>query len=119
MPACSTGLHGIARYYFDQVARGGQRGSHFYTAIAAEKGRARRAQSGQRRAPRVPFAEGEDGYVPLPTVNGSVATCGAGYWPIYRAFRGPARFADDANHRFTTTPVCTSGWSPPAGMVRA
>ena len=97
-----TGLHGIARYYFDQVARGGQRGSHFYTAIAAEKDALAALNPGNARAPRVPFAEGEDGYVPLPTVNGSVASCGAGYWPIYRAFRGPARFADDANHRFTT-----------------
>ena len=54
------------------------------------------------RAPRLPFAEGEDGYVALPATVGSSLTCGDGYWPIYRAFRGPARFPDDANHRFTT-----------------
>ena len=100
--AVRNGLHGIARYYFDQVARGGQRGSHFYTALAAEKDALTALNPANTRAPRLPFAEGEDGYVPLPATVGSSLTCGDGYWPIYRAFRGPARFPDDANHRFTT-----------------
>lgn len=35
--ALQSGTRGIERYYFSQVARGGSRGSHFYTLVDAEK----------------------------------------------------------------------------------
>ena len=34
----TAGLAPIRRFYFDQIAKGGSRGSHFYTLFAARRG---------------------------------------------------------------------------------
>ena len=52
--------------------------------------------------PRKPYNEGIDAFASSPMVEGIGGSCAAGLQPLYRAFRGPARFPDDANHRFTT-----------------
>ncbi len=92
----------LSRFYFDKVARGQSRGSHFYTALDADRVALRALNPGNTQAARLPFDEGTNGYVALPLVSGKGGSCAAGLLPVYRAFRGIARFPDDPNHRFTT-----------------
>ncbi len=96
------GSKGITRYYFDKVARGGARGSHFYTLVAAEKTALNGLNPGNLALPGKPYSEDIDSFAYLPVVEGVGGSCAAGQTPLYRAFRGQARFPDDANHRFTT-----------------
>ena len=96
------GTKGITRYYFDQVAVGGSRGSHFYTLVATEKNALQALNPTNAQLPRKPYDEGIDSFAYLPAVEGIGGSCAAGLLPLFRAFRGPARFPDDANHRFTT-----------------
>ncbi len=98
MPA--TGLVALSRYFFDQVARNNSRGSHFYTAIDAEKDLLLSLNPSNQAAPRLPFNEGIDSYVRLPSGADAAATCSIGFQPVWRLFRGQARFPDDPNHRF-------------------
>ncbi len=91
----------LSRFYFDKVARGQSRGSHFYTALDADRAALRALNPGNTQAARLPFDEGTNGYVALPLVSGKGGSCAVGLLPMYRAFRGDARFPDDANHRFT------------------
>ena len=52
---------------------------------------------------RQPISEGIDSYAFEPSVSQTgERTCRAGHLPVYRAYRGPARFPDDPNHRFVT-----------------
>ena len=96
------GSKGITRYYFDQVALGGSRGSHFYTLVASEKNALQSLNPTNAQLPRKPYDEGIDSFAFLPVVEGIGGSCASGLQPLYRAFRGPIRFPDDANHRFTT-----------------
>jgi hypothetical protein len=96
------GSKGITRYYFDKVALGGSRGSHFYTLVAAEKNALQSLNPTNAQLPGKPYDEGIDSFAYLPAVEGIGGSCAPGLQPLYRAFRGPARFPDDANHRFTT-----------------
>ncbi len=97
----SVGSEGIARFYFDQIARNRTRGSHFYTLIPGEKQGLIGLNPSNQFLPRVPFYEGIDSYAQLPNGSGASASCPAGLQPIYRLFRGNVRFPDDPNHRFT------------------
>ena len=96
------GSKGITRYYFDQVALSNSRGSHFYTLVTSEKNTLQTLNPTNAQLPRKPYNEGIDAFAYLPAVEGIGGRCAAGLQPLYRAFRGPARFPDDANHRFTT-----------------
>ena len=93
---------GIARYYFDKVARVSSRGSHFYTLVEAEQAALLALNPTNARTPGKPYSEGIDSFAYLPVLEGIGGKCASGQTPLYRAFRGPVRFPDDANHRFTT-----------------
>ena len=95
-----TGLHGIAATTLIRWRAAASAG-RTSTAIAAEKdalAALNRATHGHREC----HLRKEGWLCAVTNRQWQRASCGAGYWPIYRAFRGPARFADDANHRFTT-----------------
>lgn len=96
------GSKGITRYYFDQVAVGGSRGSHFYTLVASEKNALQALNPTNAQLPRKPYDEGIDSFAYSPAVEGVGGSCASGLLPLFRAFRGSSRFPDDANHRFTT-----------------
>jgi len=96
-------MRGITRFYFDQVAKSTQRGSHFYTLLDSDllllgdQNPARAKTSGMAQN------EGVDSFAFLPVVAGVGGSCAGGLLPVYRLFRGNARFPDDPNHRFTTS----------------
>jgi Abnormal spindle-like microcephaly-assoc'd, ASPM-SPD-2-Hydin len=96
------GSSSILRYYFDKVAKGGTRGNHFYTLILDEKNRMLQTNPTNAQIPQTPYDEGIDSYAMLPVVEGVGGSCAAGLLPVYRLFRGGARFPDDPNYRFTT-----------------
>ena len=97
------GTRAITRYYFDKVAKGQSRGSHFYTLVASEKTALNALNPTRQPLPRLPFDEGIDSYAYPPLVEGVGGSCAAGQKPVYRVFRGQARFPDDPNHRLTTS----------------
>lgn len=103
--AQEPGTLGINRYYFDQVAVNKSRGSHFYTLVQSEKDALTSVNPGNTQTPRLPYNEGVDSYAFAPLIEGVGGSCAAGQTPVYRLFRGPTRFPDNANHRFTTDPV--------------
>ena len=113
--ALQAGTRGIERFYFAEVARGGSRGSHFYTLVDSERTALQGLNPGNADVPRLPQSEGIDSYAFAPVTEGIGGTCVAGQSPVYRLFRGNARFPDDPNHRFTTslttyTSAVTAGW---------
>ena len=97
-----TGTLGLNRYYFDQIAVRNTRGSHFYTVVQAEKDLLASLNPTNAQTPRLPFNEGVDSYAFTPVVEGVGGSCATGQVPVYRIFRGQARFPDNPNHRFTT-----------------
>ena len=99
----AAGRVGISRYYFDKVARGGARGSHFYTLVQAEKLALNTLNPTNVAAPRLPYNEGVDSFAFAPTVEGAGGSCASGQLPVFRLFRGNAKFPDDPNHRFTAS----------------
>ncbi len=100
--AQEPGTLGINRYYFDQVAVNKSRGSHFYTLVQSEKDSLASLNPGNTQTPRLPYNEGVDSYAFAPLIEGVGGSCAAGQTPVYRIFRGQARFPDNPNHRFTT-----------------
>jgi Matrixin len=105
----------ITRFYFDRVALGGIRGSHFYTLLDSDLQTLARQNPTQSTAPGFAQNEGIDSYAYAPRVPGVGGSCANGLVPVYRLFRGAARFPDNPNHRFTTSiPVYNSfvalGW---------
>jgi hypothetical protein len=109
-----AGSSAITRYFFGNVAKGGSRGSHFYTLVDAERAALNGLNPGNTTAPKLPYNEGADSFAFTPLVEGVGGSCASGQSPVYRAFRG-ARFPDDPNHRFTTdlalyNSLVTAGW---------
>ncbi len=102
-PDAFSGRKPITRFYFDKIAVGGLRGSHFYTLVQSELNALTSLNPANVQAPRVPYNEGVDSYAYLPVVEGVGGYCSAGLIPVYRIFRGNARFPDNPNHRFTTS----------------
>ena len=102
-PDAFSGRRPITRFYFDKIAVGGLRGSHFYTLVQSEYNALTALNPSNVQAPRVPYNEGVDSYAYLPVVEGVGGYCSAGLIPVYRIFRGNARFPDNPNHRFTTS----------------
>ena len=95
--------YGIGRFFFDQIAKSGTRGSHFYTLLDSEKTLLRAQNPNNAAPPLKPQDEGIDSFAYLPVVEGVGGTCAYGQIPVYRIFRGNVRFPDDPNHRFTTS----------------
>lgn len=98
-----AGNRSITRFYFDRVALGATRGSHFYTLLDSELIALASQNPTQSTAPGFAQNEGIDSYAFLPVVAGVGGSCGSGLLPVYRLFRGASRFPDDPNHRFTTS----------------
>ncbi len=97
------GLRPITRFYFDRVALGSTRGSHFYTLLDSDVQTLARQNPTQSSAPGFAQIEGVDSYAYTPLVAGVGGSCGSGLLPVYRLFRGAARFPDNPNHRFTAS----------------
>lgn len=92
----------ISRFYFDKVAVGGSRGSHFYTLLDADKAALNALNPSNAQAPRLAYDEGVESWAFLPLVTGVNGSCASGQLPVFRLFRGAARFPDDPNHRYTS-----------------
>lgn len=90
----------LERHYFNKVARGGTRGSHFFTALPSDQLLLAGLNPANQQIDAKPFLEGVEGYA-VPTL--ASGQCPAGTSPIYRAFKGPPRYVDDGNHRFSTS----------------
>ena len=90
----------LERHFFAKVAKGGSRGSHFFTVQPDDQ--IALASLNPTNAPldAKPFLEGIEGYAIPKTAAG---ICPSDTIPIYRAFKGPPRFVDDGNHRFSTS----------------
>jgi Bacterial Ig-like domain (group 3)/Divergent InlB B-repeat domain len=99
----AVGAHPITRFYFDKVAVGGLRGSHFYTLVDAELLALVGLNPTNAPLPKLPVSEGVDSFAFLPLTEGIGGTCAAGLTPVFRLFRGNTRFPDNPNHRFTTS----------------
>lgn len=122
-PFSSSSTSSVTRYLVPGAALGGTRPTHFYTALNADK--ANITATGKERfatncagVPNGFFCnEGIDSYVALPIGTGASATCVGTEVPIYRVFRGPPNFVDDANHRYLTSfgmyqyMVSDQGWT--------
>jgi alpha-tubulin suppressor-like RCC1 family protein len=91
----------VRRFYFDQVARNGGRGSHFYATAQPDVDALHLLNPQNRAAPRLPFDEGVDSYA-SPTQPSS--TCGFYGWSltVFRYFRTAT---DDPNHRYLADPA--------------
>jgi Abnormal spindle-like microcephaly-assoc'd, ASPM-SPD-2-Hydin len=98
-----AGTNSILRYFFGQAAKAGTRGTHFYTLVNSEKSALLQLNTPNADLPKIPFDEGIDSFAFPPVVEGIGGSCAAGQTPVYRMFRGGARFPDDPNHRFTVS----------------
>ena len=85
------------------MALAGLRDGHFYTLVDAELIALMTLNPGNIAAPKLPFSEGTDSFAFPPLVEGVGGSCAASLVPVFRLFRGNARFPDDPNHRFTTS----------------
>ncbi len=92
----------LERHYFDKVARGGSRGSHFFTALPSDQMVLTSLNPSNQQLAAKPYLEGVEGYAIPKTAAGM---CPLGTAPIYRAFKGAPRYVDDGNHRFSTSLV--------------
>lgn len=90
----------LERHFFARVARGGSRGSHFFTSDANERVILAGINPGNQPLDAKPLLEGVEAHVVSKTAAG---TCAGGTVPVYRAFKGPPRYADDGNHRFSVS----------------
>ena len=113
----NTNTAGVVRFYFDQSARGGTRGNHFYSLLSSDIAALSALIPDNARLTRKPFNEGVDSYAYPPAAIGSgPPTCGSATTPVFRLFRGPLRYPDNPNHRFTTNlnlyndSVVNGGW---------
>ena len=96
-------LRPITRFYFARIALGNTRGSHFYTLLDSDLQALAQQNPTQSAAPGFAQNEGVDSYAFSPLVPGVGGSCSGALQPVYRLFRGAARFPDNPNHRFTTS----------------
>lgn len=108
-PAAQAQRLSVRRFYFDQVARGGTRGSHFYATAQADVDALHALNPQNRNLPKLPFDEGIDSYAYGPPYPGY--TCGFYGWEltVFRFFRTTS---DDPNHRYVTDPSIVASMSP-------
>jgi hypothetical protein len=104
-PFATSSTSSITRYYIPGAAKGGTRGTHFYTAVNGD--RSAITSTGKERfapcdtTPNGYFCnEGTDSYIASPIKTGNVSDCLASEQKIYRVFRGTPRYVDDGNHRY-------------------
>ena len=90
----------LERHFFAKVARGGARGSHFFTVEPSDQIALTGLNPTNVPLDAKPFLEGVEGYAIPKTAAG---VCPSDTVPIYRAFKGPPRYVDDGNHRFSTS----------------
>ena len=90
----------LERHYFDKVARAGQRGSHFFTAVPSDQVVMTSLNPTNAQLAAKPYLEGIEGYA-IP--KNAAGVCPTGSIPIYRAFKGAPRYVDDGNHRFSAS----------------
>jgi Astacin (Peptidase family M12A) len=90
----------LERHFFAKIARGASRGSHFFTAQPDDQVLLTSLNPTNQPLDARPYLEGVEGYAIPKTASGS---CPTGTTPIYRAFKGPPRYIDDGNHRFSTS----------------
>lgn len=90
----------LERHFFARVARGGSRGSHIFIADASERTLLASFNPTNLTLDAKPYLEGVEGHVVPKTAAG---TCPSGTIPVYRAFKGPPRYVDDGNHRFSVS----------------
>jgi sugar lactone lactonase YvrE len=108
--ANDTDTKPLIRYYFDKIAQGGTRGSHFYTLLDDEIALLASLNPGNTQTPRLPYNEGTEAYAFVPTVVGANGSCAAGKTPIYRAYRSAALQPDSLTHRFTADLAVYNAW---------
>ncbi len=94
-------MSAISRFYFDEP-RAGMHSSHFYTLLASDLVLLADQNPTRSTAPNMAQNEGVDSFAVAPLVSGVGGRCATGLLPVYRVFRGNARFPNDPNHRFTT-----------------
>ena len=94
----AQGASPLTRFYFDGVAAGGKRGSHFHTTLGDEVGIVQSLNPLNEPLRAKPFNEGASGFAFNLTAMGN---CPVNTTPVYRVFRGNTKFPDDPNHRFT------------------
>lgn len=107
-PFASSTKSSMSRYFVPGVARGGLRGSHFYTALNTDKQLI--TNSGKERfaanCAGVPDGffcnEGIDSYIALPIGPTTATACLSNEQKVFRVFRDNPPFVDDANHRYLT-----------------
>ena len=75
----------------------------FTVQVAAVSGSPRPTGTVNMSDSLVPGGEGVDSFAFLPLIEGIGGSCAAGLIPVYRLFRGNARFPDNPNHRFITS----------------
>jgi hypothetical protein len=88
----------LERFFFSRIARGGTRGSHFFTSFAYEQRGLAAINPMNTAVDRQPFLESIEGYTIPKLANGG---CPEQAIPVYRAFKGEPRYVDDGNHRFS------------------
>ena len=88
----------LERHFFAKVAKGGSRGSHFFTVEPADQIALAGLNPINAALDAKPLLEGVEGYAIPKTATGA---CPSDTVPIYRAFKGPPRYVDDGNHRFS------------------
>lgn len=103
----------VRRFYFDQVARNGTRGSHFYATSQTDVDMLHQLNPQNTSAPRLPVDEGVDSFASQPSNAGY--TCGYYGWDltVFRLFRFTS---DDPNHRYSADPATIT--SMPASSWR-
>lgn len=104
----------LTRYYIPGAAKGGTRGTHFYTVLNTD--RTNITNTGKERFANPNFGcdgvpngffcnEGTDSFVSPPLASAAGPTCLETEQKIYRVFRGDsARYSNDGNHRYLTNP---------------
>ena len=90
----------LERHFFAKVAKAGARGSHFFTVEPGDQTVLTSANPTNAALDAKPFLEGVEGYA-IP--RSAAGACPSNTIPIYRAFKGPPRYVDDGNHRFSTS----------------
>jgi len=90
----------LERHFFALAMRNNTRGTHFFTALPADQQLMTSINPANAAVNGKPYLEGVEGYAIPKAADGS---CPAGSTPIYRAFKGPPRYIDDGNHRFSNS----------------
>ncbi|MBL8311793.1 MAG: hypothetical protein JNL19_15330 [Burkholderiales bacterium] len=90
----------LERHFFARVARAGTRGSHFFSALPADQLLFTSLNPTNAALDAKPYLEGIEGHTVPKLASGA---CPAGSSPVYRAYKGPPRYVDDGNHRFSAS----------------